>query len=295
MPLELQSPAKINLLLNILGQRPDGFHELETVLHPVGLFDEITLAPAPQGIELTCSDASLPTDAGNLVWRAARDFFTACGIPGAVRVHLEKRIPKAAGLGGGSSNAATTLLGLNQMFGHPLSPERLRELAARLGTDVPFFLQSQPAIATGRGEQIQPLAPFPALAGYWAVLIQPGFGISTAWAYQALACHPEAREGRPGRAAALVWALERDRLDQAIPHLYNSLEAPAFAKFPWLAMVRDFLAENGAPASRMTGSGSALFALVPSRNQGEALRERVLARFGPRLWTVVVPLGGSAN
>jgi 4-diphosphocytidyl-2-C-methyl-D-erythritol kinase len=291
MRLEIRSPAKINLQLNILGRRPDGFHELETLLHPVGLHDELTLEPAARGIALTCSDPTLPADPSNLVWRAAAAFLDAGGLRTGVRLHLEKRVPREAGLGGGSANAAATLRGLNQLFGYPLPAARLHELAAALGSDVPFFLQDKPALATGRGETIQPLDLFPALAGYWVLLVHPGFGISTAWAYQALARHPEARQGQPGRARELVRTLQSGDMALAAAQLYNSLEAPAFTKFPWLALARDFLAENSAPASRMSGSGSALFALTPTRDQAEALRERFRARFGPRLWTAVVPLG----
>lgn len=294
MRLEIWSPAKINLLLNILGRRPDGFHELETLLHPVGLFDELTLEPAAHGIVLTCSDPALPADPTNLVWRAAAAFLAACGLRTGVRIHLEKRIPREAGLGGGSANAAATLRGLNQLFGYPLPAVRLHELAAALGSDVPFFLQDNPALATGRGEQIQPLDPFPILAGYQVLLIHPGFGISTAWAYQALARHPEALCGRPGRAQELVQTLLGGDLALAAPLFYNSLETPAFTKYPWLSLVRDFLTESGAPVCRMSGSGSALFALLPTRDQAEAMRERFHASFGPRPRTVVVPLGAGA-
>ncbi len=291
MALELKSPCKINLLLNILGPRPDGFHELETVLQPVALCDTLVLAKTPAGLELSCSDPSLPVDATNLVWRAAANFFAATGIADGVRIHLDKKVPREAGLGGGSANAATTLRGLNQLFGQPLSPQALHNLAAGLGSDVPFFLQDGPALATGRGECLRPLVPFAALDGCWVLLVHPGFGIATAWAYRALARFPESQRGRPGRAEQLVRALAAGDLSRAAPQFYNALEAPAFAKFPWLALARDFLEENGATVSRMTGSGSALFALVPDQNRGEALRERVLARFGPRLWTAVVPLG----
>lgn len=291
MDLELKSPCKVNLLLNILGPRPDGFHELETVLQPVALCDTLAFDRTGAGIELSCSDPTLPVDSTNLVWRAAAAFFTAAGIAGGVRIHLDKKIPREAGLGGGSANAATTLRGLNQLFGRPLTEETLHTLAAGLGSDVPFFLQEGPALATGRGEIIRPRAPFPALEGWWVLLVHPGFGISTAWAYRALARFPEAQRGRPGRAEQLVRALEAGDLSRAAPLFYNALEVPAFAKFPWLELAREFLEENGAAVSRMSGSGSALFALVPDPQRGEALRERMLARFGARLWTTVVPLG----
>src|SRR5881394_2235190 len=136
MRLDKKSPCKVNLLLNILGKRADGFHELETVMHPVNVFDELSFARVTRGFHLTCSDPSLPTGAENLVHRAAMLFFQKTEIRDGVRIHLEKKIPLAAGLGGGSGNAATTLLGLNELFGHPLDAATLQQLAADLGSDV---------------------------------------------------------------------------------------------------------------------------------------------------------------
>src|SRR2546428_1163202 len=161
MKLEKQSLCKINLLLNVLGKRADGFHELETVIHPVNLYDTLTFSSAKSGISLTCNKPELPLDAANLVHRAASAFLSAAQIPEGVAIHLEKRIPLAAGLGGGSSNAATTLLGLNELFGNPLTSNRLFELAASLGSDVPFFLQPKPAPAIRPGEKIESIDCFP--------------------------------------------------------------------------------------------------------------------------------------
>src|SRR5712692_11618776 len=156
-------------------------------MHPINLRDQLSFTLAGQGVQLTCSDPSLPTDAGNLVHRAATAFRQTAKVNEGIRIHLEKKIPLAAGLGGGSGNAATTLLGLNELFGKPLTPEQLQTIAAALGSDIPFFLQPQPALATGRGEKVVPLAAFPALRGAAFLLIHPGFGISTAWAYRQLA------------------------------------------------------------------------------------------------------------
>lgn len=295
MRLALRSPCKINLLLNVLDRRADGFHELETVLQPVALFDELTLETADGGIVLTCSDPTLPVDAGNLVLRAAQAFQAACGVLADLRIHLEKRVPKAAGLGGGSANAATTLRGLNQLFGTPLSAARLQALAAQLGSDVPFFLQERPALATGRGEHIQSLEPFPALRGVWVLLIHPGFGIATAWAYRELAKFPSALRGRPGRAAALVETLRQGDLPAAAAQFYNALETPAFHKYPVLELWQEFLAAHGALACRMSGSGSTVFALVPGEAAGAELRDRFQHRFGEEAWTAVVPLGGGGD
>lgn len=290
MTLERESPCKVNLLLNILGRRPDGFHELETVFHPVNVCDHLSFERTGIGVQLTCNDASLPVDSGNLVHRAATAFFTNSGIPGGVRIHLEKKLPLAAGLGGGSGNAATTLLGLNELFGSPLTSTELHDLASALGSDVPFFLQSKPALATGRGEAVQPLDAFPAMNNARILLIHPGFGISTPWAYQNLARFPEALNGRRGRAAELVSLLQKGDLATAGHALYNSLEAPALEKFPILALYQEFLREHGAQATLMSGSGSTTFAIFAPQTAVEPVVEKFKSRFGAACWTAVVPV-----
>lgn len=288
MELTRTSPCKVNLLLNILGKRPDGFHELETVMQPIRLCDELRFTRTGSGIELTCSDATLPTDASNLVHKAAVAFFEGSGAQGGVRMHLEKKIPMAAGLGGGSGNAATTLLALNDLFDRPLAPDTLQETATKLGSDVPFFLQSNPAVATGRGENVSSLPPFRALEGCAFLLIHPGFGIATAWAYKELARFPEALHGRPGRAAKLIALLEAGDVQKAGREFYNSLEAPALEKYPWLAVLQDFLRERGAAAVLMSGSGSTTFAIARDLCGAQDLEEQVREKFG-RVWTAVVP------
>jgi 4-diphosphocytidyl-2-C-methyl-D-erythritol kinase len=292
MALQRKSPCKINLLLNILGKRPDGFHELETVLHPVPVFDCLEFERAGWGVELTCSLATLPADSSNLVHRAAMAFLEAAGIAEGVRIRLDKHIPLAAGLGGGSGNAATTLLGLDELFEGPLTPAALAELAASLGADVPFFLQARPALATGRGERIQPLDFFPALRGVWALLAHPGFGIGTGWAYQALARFPTALHGQSGRAARLIECLGAGDLPSASAQFYNALEMPALDKYPILALYQEFLRAEGALATLMSGSGSTTFALAPGQAAALQLRDTFLARFGANCWTAVVELGG---
>jgi 4-diphosphocytidyl-2-C-methyl-D-erythritol kinase len=289
MPITRPSPCKVNLLLNILRRREDGFHELETIMQPVPLCDVLEVAKAPSGIALTCSEPTLPTDASNLVHKAATRFLAAAGISEGVKIHLEKRIPMAAGLGGGSGNAANTLLALNELFGGPLGATTLQEIAAALGSDVPFFLQDQPALATGRGEHVVSLPPFSALRGKAILLIHPGFGIATAWAYKELAKFPQALNGRPGRAEALARDLASGDLAQASHGFYNSLEAPALDKYPILALFQEFLREHGALAALMSGSGSTTFAIAANQSAGEVFREKFLTKFGAANWTAVVP------
>jgi 4-diphosphocytidyl-2-C-methyl-D-erythritol kinase len=289
--MNLHSPCKVNLILNILGKRADGFHELETVMHPVNLFDEMDFDRVTGGFQLTCSDPALPTDSSNLVHRAAMLFFQKTGIQDGVLIHLEKKIPMAAGLGGGSGNAATTLLGLNELFDEPLSEKALHEIAAGLGSDIPFFLQAKPGLGTGRGEKIQSLDLFPAMNGAAFVLIHPGFGISTPWAYQNLVRFPDALNGTPGRAQKLISLLQTADLRTAGREFYNSLEAPARDKYPLLTLFQDFLRENGAAATLMSGSGSTTFAIVDNLSAAEKLAEKFKGKFGPTYWVAVVPVG----
>ena len=289
MTLEKPSPCKVNLLLNILGKRPDGFHALETVMHPVNVCDQLSLARGGSGIELTCSEPGLPVDAGNLVHRAASCFLAAIGSRDGVRLHLEKKIPLAAGLGGGSGNAAAALLGLNELFGYPLTAVQLHPLAAALGSDVPFFLQPHPALATGRGERIEPLDFFPALRGGAFLLVHPGFGIATAWAYQELARFPADLNGAPGRARRLIASLQAGDLTAASREFYNSLEAPALEKFPVLPLFQEFLRAQGAEAALMSGSGSTTFAVFHNETVARAVEEKFRGKFG-RCWSAVVPI-----
>lgn len=290
MRLKKKSPCKVNLILNILGKRADGFHELETVMQPVNICDEMTFERAGTGLQLTCSHPELPTDSKNLVHRAATAFLTAAKISGGVRIHLQKNLPLAGGIGGGSANAAVAFTALNELFGSPLPPAKLHELAAALGSDVPFFLYDKPALATGRGEKVQILENFPALKGKAFFLVHPGFGISTPWSYQNLARFPEALNGKAGRAEKLVSALQASDWPAVTDGIYNSLEAPAFDKFPVLQLYKEFLRENGALVALMSGSGSTTFAIAANLTAADALAEKFKSQFGNNGWMATVEI-----
>ena len=290
MTLEKQSPCKVNLILNILGKRADGFHELETLMHPVNVCDRIYFDRAIRGVKLTCNHAALPVDSRNLVHRAAVAFLREARVNDGVRLHLEKRIPMAAGLGGGSGNAATALLGLNELFGNPLGEDQLHALATILGSDVPFFLQAKPALATGRGENVESLELFPCFRGAVILLAYPGFGISTAWAYQELARFPAALNGERGRAQKLLAALRGNDLFAAGKEFYNSLEAPALRKFPVLALYQEFFRAHGAAVALMSGSGSTTFAIFKDQDKADATVASFRAKFGDAGWMTTVPL-----
>jgi len=179
---------------------------------------------------------------------------------------------------------------LNELFDQPLATEKLFEIAATLGSDIPFFLQNKPALATGRGEKIQPLENFPALRGKAFLLIHPGFGISTAWAYQNLARFPAALNGEKGRAQELISKLQANDLPASAGGLYNSLEVPALEKFPILELFQDFLRANGAVATLMSGSGSTTFAIAENISAAEMLAEKFKSKFGQNCWMAVVPV-----
>lgn len=290
MRLEKTSPCKVNLILNILGQRADGFHELETVMQPVNLCDAMTFERVGVGLKLTCSHPELPTDSRNLVHRAATAFLATTKISDGVQIHLQKNLPLAGGIGGGSANAAVTFTALNELFGTPLPLEKLHELAASLGSDVPFFLYDRPALATGRGEKVQTLENFPALKGKAFFLVHPGFGISTPWSYQNLARFPKDQNGAAGRAEKLVAALQTNHWPAITDGIYNSLEAPAFGKYPVLQLYQEFLRENGALVSLMSGSGSTTFAILENLAAAEQVAEKFKAQFGDRGWLATVTI-----
>jgi 4-diphosphocytidyl-2-C-methyl-D-erythritol kinase len=259
-------------------------------MQPVEVCDEMAFDRGGSGVQLTCTHPELPTDGKNLVHRAATSFLAAARIADGVRIHLDKRLPLAGGIGGGSANAAVTLSALNELFGAPLSREKLHALAAALGSDVPFFLYDRPALATGRGEQVKALENFPALRGKAFFLAHPGFGISTPWSYQNLARFPQALNGRPGRADRLIAGLQTGDLNAAAAEIYNSLEAPAFDKFPVLSLYQEFLRANGAVVALMSGSGSTTFAIAKDLAAANQLAEKFKSEFGDHGWIATVEI-----
>ncbi len=284
MSLVIKSPCKVNLLLNVLCRREDGFHEIESIMQPVPIHDELHIERVGSGVELTCSNPRLSVGTDNLVHRAASAFLKLTKSSG-VRIHLQKNLPLAAGIGAGSSNAAMTLRGLNELNNQSLPAGSILELAAKLGSDVPFFLQDDPALVTGRGEFVRPLKPFSALIGSGILLVHPGFGVSTPWSYQALAGNPHPFEIE-GHAEKMIDSLGEGGLEG----FNNSLELAVFLKFPVLPLIKEFLFTNGARASLMSGSGSTMFAITEDRPSAEMLRAKYHDRFGQAGWSATVAL-----
>jgi len=258
------APAKINLSLEVVGRRSDGYHELATVLQTVGLADELSFEES-DGLSLACDDPSLATD-GNLVLRAAR----ALGGGRGARIHLRKRIPVAAGLGGGSADAAATLRGLARLWGLRIGEGELLRTAATLGADVPFLLRGGTAFATGLGDQLEALPDIPSM---WAVLHLPESGPAdkTARAYRAL--QPEHfSDGRlTHELASWIWAGAPLRLER----WPNTFERVADQLYPSLATARLRLRGAGAPWVRLAGAGPTLFTMVGDRSAAEAIADRL--------------------
>lgn len=275
MTLRILSPAKVNLFLYVLGRRPDGYHDLFSLMCRIGLYDEIFLDPTTADITLTCSDPALPLDDGNLALRAARRFFEALGRRGGVALHLTKRIPVAAGLGGGSSNAASVLLGLNHIHGAPFSLDRLMAIGKSLGADVPFFLFQSPALASGIGERLEAFAGIPSLA---ALVVSPSFAVSTRMVYQNLNLRLTNQPKRPTRTHLKKSAFSPDL------HLYNDLETVTLGWHPELAAIKKHLTVQGALGSLMSGSGPSVFGLFPDLEAAHQAADTLPAGRGWRLF-----------
>jgi 4-diphosphocytidyl-2-C-methyl-D-erythritol kinase len=271
MQLTLKAHAKVNLGLRVLGRRADGYHELLTVMQPLDLADELTVADGVEGLEFVCDDPGLRQ--GNLVEKAARAYFAALGRPASARLALVKRIPVAAGLGGGSSDAAAALLGLNALNGGALPPEELLRLARGLGADVAFCLGGVTALATGIGDRLTPWPDFP-LLDY--VLVNPGFAIPTVWVYNQL---------------DLTWTkplggfnISRlsSRLHSWEDILVNDLEQVSLGAFPQLAGIKQALLEAGARFALMSGSGPTVFGVFARGSDAFEAAERLSAN--PDWW-----------
>lgn len=264
--LRMPSHAKINLGLYVLGKRPDGYHDIWTIFQELEFHDVLYFTKHDAPLTLTTNHPTLPVGDDNLVCCAVRAFAQKMGCPTQLAIHLEKQIPLGAGLGGGSSNAAAALRGLNQLFQVGASQKELAALGATLGSDVPFFLYGGTAIGTGRGEQIEPL---PDLPPCWILLINPGIHISSAWAYKninlKLTNFPTKNN---------VFSQRHNAVTDALRTLKNMLEEPVISHYPIIASIKNRLREEGAEWASMSGSGSTVFGVFKEKELAEqALRQ----------------------
>jgi 4-diphosphocytidyl-2-C-methyl-D-erythritol kinase len=289
-----EAPAKINLGLQVLGKRPDGYHNLVSLMVPVSLCDELRFELNEREIELYCPNSDLPRTEENLAYRAARLALDECRWNGGVSIELNKNIPQGAGLGGGSSDAAATLVTVNQLLGSPMKHEDLHRLATKLGADVPFFLLGRWAVAQGIGDLLSPVENVPTL---WTVLLYPNFQVSTRWAYENLTLTSRANGSKFNTlgdtyagemTASHQKLLDRQglALEDILPLLVNDFEPLVFGHYPQLHDLKNALLAAGARAVPMTGSGPTLVGLF--RSEEEAREAHYLLRPKEDVKTFVV-------
>ena len=281
--LSLKAPAKINLFLKILNRRSDGYHEIESLMQKITLFDLLHLSRQGDCVSLSCKGRPVPENRENLVYRAARAFFSATGIAPGVQIILEKKIPVAAGLGGGSSDAAAVLYGLNRLLSADLDLESLMDIGLQLGADVPFFLQDcSGAVATGIGECIQKVK---SIRDYWILLVNPCFEVSTKWAY----------ENFPLTSSANPYILARGRKMarnfQILPpglfeELGNDLEVVTINRYPEIGDIKKELKKAGAVTALMSGSGPTVFGLFSGKEQAQRSFEQFAKEYGDNVFLV---------
>jgi len=264
--IQIKAPAKVNVRLEITGKRPDGYHDIFTIMVPLELFDNLEIRQNNTGrIKLENKGFDVPADPTNLVYRAADSFFEKTSIENSgVDIKLEKNIPVAAGLGGGSSDAASTLLALNELYGSPLKKEDLHKIAVKLGADVPFFIDGVPAIATGIGEILEPVPNWPE---FWYLIITPQVEISTAWVYRNYKMELTSNEYDYIRKT-----LKND--DVIISSiLKNDLEKVTSASFPIIPRLKRKIMDAGAEGAIMSGSGPSVFGIFLSREKAVSARD----------------------
>lgn len=277
--MKFLSPAKVNLHLEVLSKRPDGYHEIQTLMQRVDLSDEMEIHLGGRGIRLVSEGGGVPEGMDNLACRAARIFCEEFGIRGDLRIRLKKRIPVAAGLGGGSSDAATVLMGLNELLRAGGEEERLMALGAKIGADVPFFIFQKPALARGIGEKLAAVKlPRP----LWFLMLIPPFQISAAWAYQAF-------DRLPGQKKESMRLRDSyGELADLLPVLKNDLESAALTRYPEIALMKKELLACGARGALMSGSGPVTFGLFSTRKEAERTGKAVALPAG---WKTIVTRG----
>jgi 4-diphosphocytidyl-2-C-methyl-D-erythritol kinase len=271
--MQVLAPAKINLSLKILGLRNDGFHELDTVIAPISLYDQIRVDKGRlgKGIEFRCDDPSVPQRDDNLAVRASKAFFETTKIEPAVSIELKKKIPHGAGLGGGSSDAASVLVALNDLFETKLSREALAKVAEPLGSDVPFFLFQSAAVCQGHGEMVIPVK---LQSEFSILLLKPAFAVSTAWAYSRW------------QGSREIPGIRYEAQEFGGQTFTNDLERPVFEKFVFLAQLKMWLlGQSEVGAGLMSGSGSTMFAVMRENADADSVATRAKAKLDPELWT----------
>ena len=273
--LHLESPAKVNLRLEILKRREDGYHELRTVLQKISIYDTLRFSlKKEKGISIVADHPKLPLGRKNLVYKAVQSMFKVCAYRGGVHIEIEKKIPLGAGLGGGSSNAASTLMALNQLLETNLSQKELMEIGLGIGADVPFFFLNGAAIGSGIGEQLKKQE----LPSLWYVLVYPNFEVSTRWAYQHFVLTNQQFRFNLHRFLKTPEGISRI--------LLNHLEEVVSKRYPEISLMKELLLSVGAFGALMTGSGPTVFGLFPEAKSAAGAYEKIKKWVGGKGWVV---------
>ncbi len=253
--IKINAPAKINLGLEVIGRREDGYHNIETLFQAIDLYDELHIAPADSGVFLSVDRTDLDVRGENLIHKAATVLLEYASCRKGIKVHLNKRIPIGAGLGGGSSDAAAMLKGLIQIYDLSVSQKEINRIASSLGADVPFFLNGPTAFGYGTGDILEPSPPLPS---FWVVLVKPDFSISTGWVYRE---YDLRLTKRVNKFKILKYAINSANPQKIGRAMFNDFESVCFAKFPILSEIKAGLLSLGACGALMSGSGSCIFGL----------------------------------
>jgi 4-diphosphocytidyl-2-C-methyl-D-erythritol kinase len=286
--VKIRAPAKINMRLRVIGKRADGYHLLDTILLPVSLYDEIDISKvrpidgktaSQNRITVSCNDPLVPAGRKNLAYQAALLILGDARASAPVHIRIHKRIPLGAGLGGGSTDAAATLVGLNRLLRLGYTSKRLEQMSLALGADVPFFVKAVPARARGIGERLSPLRAVPRL---WLIILYPNFPVSTAWVYRNL-------------PSKLTKAIANTSIDLSLGSpanlnklLVNDLETVTMGRYPRIGLLKEELARQGAVGTLMSGSGSSVFGIFPSRRSAQHAWRRLRKDKGVQAFLVRV-------
>lgn len=273
--IEIDSYSKINLTLNILAKRQDGYHNIETIMQSVNLADRIFIKEEKEGIRIKCNHPLVPVDTQSLTYRSAEKILNRYRITKGVKIEINKKIPLASGMAGGSANSASILVGINKLFALNLSNKDLREIGEELGMDIPFCIQNGTALAYHKGEKVIPLPLInPPL---WIIIINPGFEIPTKWAYNSLDLDRIKKE--KNNIEAMLKALKERELEGIAKNLFNSFEELVIEKYPEIGKIKDRLTEEGALGALMSGSGPTVFGIARNKEQVLRIYEKLKSEY----------------
>ena len=279
--VEIDSYSKINLTLNILAKRQDGYHDIETIMQSINLTDRLFIKEEKEGIKIKCTHPQVPIDNQSLAYKSAEKILSRYRITKGVKIEIEKNIPLASGMAGGSANSASILLGINKLFDLNLSNKDLRGIGKELGMDVPFCIQNGTALAYHKGEKVIPLSPInPPL---WIIVINPGFKISSEWAYNNIDLDQIKKE--KNNTKDMIKALKKGELEEIAKNLFNSFDGLMIKKYPEIEKIKDRLIKEGVLGALMSGSGPTVFGIARNKEHALKIYERLKSEF-ISIWVV---------